>query len=295
VRWWVQPVWLGLFFVSCVRAQPSYSLSTPDELKRDGFPSPVLDATLGGLPARLLVDTGASAHVVTRQFAASGGLKTQKTGLTARDSTGQEIPAETLHADLRAAGTRLPIELAVLDFPRIFQEHAIAGLISPQLLAPAGEAAILDQRRGTLRFAPFEQALRETGARELPGARVCRPEGTAHRLYVVPVQVAGTAAVLELDTGATVSTLVTSSAAGAALLPRARAEGSTTGVAGRPATTARVSAELTFAGLRTAISAQLITSPERGCEGDGLLGQDVLTACVLVLGESRLAAVCGSP
>src|ERR1700674_1756067 len=217
---------------ACSHGSAAYRLGHPADLTREGFPSPVLEATLAGKPARLLVDTGAGVHALARWFAKAASLQSFPLSSTARDSMGREVSIEGVETTLRAGVREERIAAIVVDFPPFFEQHRIAGLLSPQLLAHEFAAAVLDQRAGTLRFDSFESALTATGAAEIRGARVCA-EGSVkpNRLYVVPVMVAGRSAMLELDTGAARTTLK-SGAVAAAALGDSKVQGRTMGVGG---------------------------------------------------------------
>ncbi len=285
---------LGLC-VACSHAMPGYRLGYQQDLVRNGFSSPVLEAALGGKPARLLVDTGAGVHTLTRWFANAASLHPTPVSSTARDSVGREVRLQRVETTLAVNGRAAEIALIVVDFPPVFEEHRIAGLLSPQLLAPASAAAVLDLRAGTLRFDSFEAAVRDTGAFELPSAKVCA-EGSVkpNRLYAAPVSVGGRTVLIELDSGAAVTTLKSGSLAARAL-GKGEVQSRTMGVAGQEVVTERATADVAFAGATANIAVQIVPGDPAGCEGDGLLGQDVLAHCVLVLGETRLAAACRAP
>lgn len=284
-----------LLVSACTHSVVAYRLLYPDQLVRDGFSSPVLSATIEGKPVRLLVDTGAGVHTLARWFAATAALQSTPASSTAIDSTGRELPIELVRATLQVDGHDHFISLIVVDFPPVFERHQIAGLVSPQLLAPAGEAAVLDERAGTLQFESFDAAVRRTGAVELPAARVCDQGNLKpNRLYAVPVTIAGDTVMLELDSGANQTTLRTASTVVGALAHR-EVRGHTMGVAGQAVNIEQGIADVTFGGATTRMAVQIVPGQVGGCEGDGLLAQDVLARCILILGETRLAASCRPP
>src|SRR5258708_37462426 len=64
---------LGLC-VACSHAMPGYRLGYPQDLVRNGFSSPVLEAALGGKPARLLLGTGGGRPTPPRWVAKAASL-----------------------------------------------------------------------------------------------------------------------------------------------------------------------------------------------------------------------------
>jgi len=94
---------------------------------------------------------------------------------------------------------RIPIhfqQAIVVDFPPIFKTNRLGGLLSPQLLAANGRAAVLDLRKPSLKFKTFDSAftklrlMRSDTSEELD---VCVNHDSqfVNRLYQVPVFVAG--------------------------------------------------------------------------------------------------------
>src|SRR6185369_8115158 len=112
-------------------------------------------------PARFLIDTGASVHTLASWFVKDAGLQADAARGTARGSTGQEAGIRVVRqTDLAIeGGRRLPLaEAIVVDFPPMFEQLRIAGLLSPQLFANDDEAAVLDLRVASLRIEPFQAA-----------------------------------------------------------------------------------------------------------------------------------------
>ncbi|MCA1825505.1 MAG: aspartyl protease family protein [Myxococcales bacterium] len=280
---------LTILAIGCAHAP--WSLEHPEDLAREGFPSPVLAASIDGKPMRFLVDTGAGVHTLARWAAKAAGLRPTRLTSTATDSTGREMAIDRAETVLGVEGRDVPVALIVVDFPPVFERLQIAGLLSPQLLAPPGLAAVLDERAGTLTFDSLAAATGRTGAVPLPGARVCGQGSIKpNRLYAAPVRIGARTVMLELDSGATVTSLKRGSPAAAAL--EFREQGSTMGVSGERVVTERATAEVAFGGMTRALGLQVVPGQPGGCEGDGLLGQDVLARCILVLRETGLAAGC---
>lgn len=60
------------------------------------LPVPMLEATIAGARTRLIVDTGASDHVLTSAFATAHGLRTAPAMESGRDHAGAELHAVPL-------------------------------------------------------------------------------------------------------------------------------------------------------------------------------------------------------
>jgi hypothetical protein len=177
-------------------------------------------------------------------------------------------------------------EAIVVDLPPIFEEQRIGGLVSPQLLAPANMAAILDLQAPRLSFgnAPVAST----------GTRVCRNGDSqfTNRLYAAPMSADNLAGMMLIDTGATSSVAVPSSQIAAALSKKPSEPGHTRGVGGTVATTRKVpDVALRFGGGEALVSLTIGGAPPT-CGADGLLGMDALRLCRLVMGESTFAWSC---
>jgi hypothetical protein len=266
------------------------------------FPNPATRLTIDGRSAWFLFDTGAGVHVVASWYANAAGLTIEERlddTVHGRDSTGRPLRFRGVRAVTAQLDDTTPLTLAqaaVGDFPPEFERSQIGGVISPQLLAGPGEAAVLDLRIPELRLEPEGVALSRLGARWLPReqVRTCGSAGAAvpNLVYAVAATVAGRAGALVLDTGAKATTVRANSAL-ARGLRRARG-GHTTGLSGRGhAYSVARRTTVALAGGRHTIDVRIADVAASPCRADGLVGLDVLRACALVLAPEDVAIVCG--
>jgi hypothetical protein len=275
-------------------------LSYVPALVAAGFPSAVIHLTVNGQSAWFLVDTGAGVHTWAAWFVDLAGLSARQSKTSALDSTGHEIGLRIVRnvaATLDGGGQLVFDTAAVADFPPLFKDNQIGGLVSPQMLAGDTQAAVLDLRVPDLRFEPFETAVTQLGAQVLrlpAGPQVCHNTQSQFpsQLYAAPVTVNSVPASLLIDSGATSTVLVAGSRAAREIGDRAVASGRSEGVGGRTQTTKLASHVLVrFAGRVMTIDLTIGGVPS-ACGPDGLLGMDVLQKCAVILGRSALAEVC---
>jgi hypothetical protein len=148
-------------------ARPA-SLSIPifydATLAAQGFPSPLVHARINGQDALFIVDTGASVNTLADWLAEAAGIASSESSSTARGSGGDENAIRVARRIAGHWGEGLAFELPeaiAVAFPPIFKSLRLGGLLSPQLLAPVGTAAVLDLKMPTLRFIAFTQAAAE--------------------------------------------------------------------------------------------------------------------------------------
>src|SRR5262249_43244071 len=127
---------------------------------------------------------------------------------SARGSTGKETAIHVArHPDLALEdGQRLQLaEAIVVEFPPMFEELRIAGLLSPQLFARGDDAVVLDLRTPSLDTAPFQAAVDRLHIEPLSSGRVCINQDSRfrNRIYSMTVTVLGRSASMGLDSGAT--------------------------------------------------------------------------------------------
>jgi Aspartyl protease/gag-polyprotein putative aspartyl protease len=267
---------------------------------RRGFPSPMLHATVGGREVWFIVDTGAGVHVLASWLAAAAHLSLRQTTTTVTGSTGAESRvaiAENTVLRLDDGGQlRLP-QASVTDFPPIFAEQRLGGLISPQLLAGPKTAAVLDLRVPRLRFQAFDVAFAILGGKHENGSlgsEVCRNAASPfeNRLYAAPIQVAGMKALMLVDSGATGTLVVPASPLAAGLTSRISGTNHTQGIGGVVQNTGKVpDVRLARGGTATSITLAIGGSAP-SCGSDGLLGMDALRQCTLVLAAHAFAWSC---
>ena len=251
-----------------------------------------------GQPAMFLIDTGASMHVLASWFVAAAKIDSKSSAGTARGSTGSETSLRVVkQLDGKFEnGARLQLaETIVVEFPPIFAELKIAGLLSPQLLAPTGQAAVLDFRVPTLNFEEFETAIDRVGAQSLPDARVCidKESEFKNRSYAIPITALGAKALVIVDSGATGTFIAAETQIARALESQALEGNRTQGVGGAVDENRHVpGVEILRGEVPVIVDLVIGKSPGPSCGPDGLLGMDALRQCLLVLGETGFGMTC---
>lgn len=270
-------------------------------LAAQGFPSPLVKARIAGHEAIFIVDSGASANVLADWYVKVAGIPAVSSDSTAVDNAGKAVPerlVHRLHGRWRN-GQRFNLnEAIVVAFPPLFKSLHLGGLVSPQLLAPPGMAAVLDLRVPSLRFEPFARA--QSDLRRPQGSTVtldltppCRNADSklVNRLYVARATIAGVTDLMLVDTGATATTLSGKSQIVPAIEggsePGPRSEGVGGEVKGRMVRDVR----LVRGGRIVTLSLSIGEVSER-CGVQGILGMDALRSCLLILGEKEMAISC---
>src|SRR4051812_22134409 len=289
---------------ACHLREPAAAIDrrrTPIALRYDatlaaaGFPSPLLRVTIGGRRVWFIIDTGAGVHTIASWLVNAAGLTTRQSKAVVTGSTGAEQPVrsiEPVRGRLDDGRTLSIGEGIVVEFPPLFQEHEIGGLLSPQLFGTS-DAGVLDLTAPSMTIAPLAIAMARVGEADAT-ARVCRNAASpfTNRSYAVNVTVAGTPASLLVDSGATRTVAGDQSLVAAQLAARAVSGSQTQGVGGALTSSRRVpGVALSFSGATTTLDLTL-GAVAGGCGPDGLLGMDALKNCVLVLGESAFGWSC---
>ncbi len=262
------------------------------------FQLPVVTGTVAGERTLMLLDTGASAHVVAGWLARKTKLPLERRGDTGTDHAGKAVvTARTPRPGFVVDGWGALEDRAtlVIEVPELLERLGIGAFLSPQRLGagvvvvdlPRGElreSASLDDEKGAL--AAWASYARPE-ARSLPEARVCldRASSIGGLVFVVPASVADQRVELLLDTGAQRTDLFTTSVAGRTLAPQAVAGGTLFAASGKITTRTLRQAELVVGEVRTRLDVDLLPGvSEVGCPRDGVLGIDALRRCVLVFG-----------
>ena len=97
---------------------------------------PMVTATIGGCATNLIVDTGATSHVLTMDFVERAGLLAVESA-PGRDVAGDSVPSwsvDDVVADVGRASITLH-EVVAIDGPEPFREWGVGGFLSPQRLA----------------------------------------------------------------------------------------------------------------------------------------------------------------
>ena len=270
-------------------------------LKKIGFPSPTLTVTVAGKEARFLIDSGAGVHTFASWYVKAAALSPKSDrNMKAVDSSGHQIEITVLR-DLRVSplgGHELEIgEAVVVDFPPLFEENRIAGLLSPQLLASKTQAAVLDLNIPELRLEPMQSAVDRMNATvlSLGGATsLCTQAGSplVNRLYMIRTMIDGVEASLTIDTGATSTTIRENTPAARALRSKPGTGRDEMGIGGRRVRVFQSApVELDFGGGARRIAVG-VGANAGGCGSDGLLGMDALQGCRWIFARTGIAMSC---
>jgi hypothetical protein len=123
--------------------------------------APMVEANVGGTMTKLIVDTGSTDHILTRELADRVGLRSEA-GEPGTDSVGASVPSWTLGD--------VPIQIGDLDFklqsvvaitgPARFAGWGIGGILSAQHLHPSARVVVdlLDRRLTLVAGAPSDVA-----------------------------------------------------------------------------------------------------------------------------------------
>jgi hypothetical protein len=132
-----------------------------------GFPSPLLRATVRGQTVWFIVDTGASVNTFASWLVSATHLEARQTTATATGSTGGGKPVRVLANQMveLEGGRHLTLrEAIVVEFPHIFTEQRVGGLISPQLIATGHAAPCLTSEGQRCDSSLSTRRLRDSGA-----------------------------------------------------------------------------------------------------------------------------------
>lgn len=278
---------------------PERRASLQYHLNDRAFPSPLIDAVVAGQPAVLIVDTGASHHVLARWLADELALPLSTAGDVAVDHAGRPLAVSRLEdASLALSGWgRVEVSaLLVVRMPDVLQRIGIGGIVAPQELAGPGRAVVLDLREGRMTEAPRDEAARTLRARFGEAAIVelarCGGPNQGSEL-TARASVEGIDVTLKIDSGASQSSLFAVSPAGKRLSRRATGDRSAYAASGRHTVPVLSGARLRMAGFDAAADIDLLPGERRAtCPSDGFAGMDVLRTCVLVLAEDGGVAAC---
>ena len=264
-----------------------------------GFPSPLVKARIAAHEALFIVDSGASVNVLADWYAKVAKIPTTTATGAATGAGGKTTAVQTAHR-LRghwSNGQAFTLkEAIVVAFPPIFETLHLAGLMSPQLLAPEGTAAVLDLKIPSLKFKLFARSMSDLHLSQpikVP-QQVCRnPDSQfVNRLYLAPVATAGVTDLVQIDTGATKTIFSVDSNIAHAIETNSELGPRSEGLGGEVNGQRMVrNVQLLRGGKTVALNPSIgaVTAP---CDAKGLLGMDALRSCLLVLGNSEMAFSC---
>src|SRR5262245_1229468 len=133
------------------------------EAREREFPLPLVDVRVAGLPARMVLDTGATRHVLADWVVREARVVTRASSVETADHTGKRI--EVLEADPSALAidgwAELPAAPALLvsSLPPQLRSLGVVGILSPQLLAAEGSAVVLDLPRREMAAMQTDRAI----------------------------------------------------------------------------------------------------------------------------------------
>lgn len=259
------------------------------EAKKGGgkaFPFALVEGKVGDQPARFILDTGASAHVIDASIAGAAKLAAPiKASSIAIDGFG-ELPEGTA---------------SVAELSGALRAHGIGGILAPQLLADRGQAVVLDLVNRQLRSRPKSTAwseMEDLGAILTPPAQrqVCAVDsgGSAGRLLAVDATVEGEAMRVSIDTGASRTLFVEGSkagtrAAGHPVLGRSVV----VGTGGDVATSIYGGVPVSVGAWSSTVDVGLFAGARHPqCGHEGRLGIDVLQQCAIAMTAEEFLVAC---
>jgi predicted aspartyl protease len=246
--------------------------------------TPLVDAVIGGQPTMLIVDTGATHHVVAGWLAHEIASAVLTPGGTATDHGGGTLTVSKLDGvplSLSGYGRVDAPALLVLDVPDDLRLRGIGGVLSPQALVRPGTAVVLDLGARTLSELPAPEAARRLEARGMVSSAVRRCASLGAGVLVAAAIVEGTDVGLEIDTGSTTSALSAASELGARLGKLrlgSRAQLTASGVHDVPTVPA---AQVALGPVASRVDLELL--PRAPPCGEGYPGMDLLGGCALLV------------
>jgi hypothetical protein len=245
--------------------------------------APMIHGTVGGIPTKLILDTGSTDHILTIELAEQVGLPAEP-GEAGTDSTGASVASWTVgEVEVEIAGQAFALRNVVaITAPAPFPGFGIGGILSPQHLR-SGAWAVLDLAAERFFLLHGEEAnvtawLSERTP-ELQLLRLERAPGDGTILVrgaIGPFE----EVVTMLDTGGKRTQFTQAAVPGAGEGPRTASSGR--GVGGTESFGAELRSQTLIVGEARLPLATLIVSPEMDGR-DGLVGMDVLRGTVLTV------------
>lgn len=262
-------------------------------------PPPLVDVMVNGQPTRMLVDTGASHHVLAQWVAEMVG-SSREADAAGTDQVGKSVALSRLD-DARVVvsgwGAIDTSEMFVAALPQSLRDEGIGGILSPQRLADGDRAVVLDFRKRTMTSASLGDALHALDSE--PGVALSGEVhgcGTSGALPLVRATIAGVQVDAQLDSGASNTTVRAKSEAGVRLLPHAKRSTTAVAASGVFSAPSLDDTPVKVGALEIDTTVDLVPrEPRINCPNDASLGMDILHRCVLVLGSKAFAAKCTVP
>jgi predicted aspartyl protease len=248
--------------------------------------APLVHATIAGDSVLLLVDSGASAHVITGDVARKLELATQTSSAEFFDAGGRKQGARTTDAAQITIDRwgRLPSgPLFVVPGDETYgaATSGISGLLSPQSLDPE-HTIVVDLQREEMRTVDDEMAADPFvfGAHDLGDTKPCG------NLYYVTALIEAQPVRMLVDTGADSTIIYGRTAAGHRLrMRRMQMNEHLRGVAGLIDSDVLLDVRVRLGGLNQTRNVTIIEAPGGGCGSEGILGLDILRNCALLFGS----------
>lgn len=257
------------------------------------FPHPLVRALIHREPTWLLVDTGATAHVLADWLVEAAQLETTDVeGDEVRDHVGAELhvrrvvdPKIWLTGLGEARGRAVALRL-----PEPFRALGIGGILSPQLLGGEGSQAVLDLRRSELRIEPLPARDRMVESSfEASWCEVAEHEG----IFLLRATINERQVTLAIDSGAERTSLLSASAAAVRLEPDARAGRAIYTASGRHRSRMVPEARLRVGTLHHVADIEIVPgSAPTLCPRDGVVGMSLIRACTMAMHAGGLVAEC---
>lgn len=264
-----------------------------------GSPPALVDVLVNGQPTRMLVDTGASHHILAQWVAEKAG-SSREADAAGTDQVGKSVALSRLddaHVVVSGWGAIDASEMFVAALPLSLRDEGIGGILSPQRLADGDRAVVLDFRERKMTSASLGDALHalesEPGVALSGEVQGC---GTSGALPLLRATIAGVQVDAQLDSGATNTTVRAKSEAGVRLRPHARRSTTAVAASGVFSAPSLDDTRVKVGALEIDTTVDLVPrEPRVNCPNDASLGMDILQRCVLVLGSKAFAAKCTAP
>ena len=247
---------------------------------------PMVEAIVGGVAIKLILDTGSSDHVLTRELAEDARLPLEP-GEPGTDSTGASVPSWNLGGlDVEIAGQTFGLrDVVAITAPGPFVGWGVGGFLSPQHLHPTAWV-VLDLAAERLVLADGDEtAVADWLPRRTPGLRLLRLDrvSTDPTILVRAGLDDFEPVVTLLDTGGKSTEFVGAAVPG---LGGGELRGAGRGVGGGQIVGSVVENRvLVVAGMRLPVARVVVRDAMDG--HDGLVAMDVLRGTVLAVSADR--------